>query len=381
MKVGFLFNHDALHQVSHTASVIVALAAEPTAEVTVLTSTPAQEAKVRELIGAAAARVRFVALSVGAVSRGLDVALRRILPFRRLAVLWENRAEFARLDVLVVPESTSLALRDRFGLSHLNFVWIPHGAGDRSISYRKVGGGFDLTLVAGEKVRQGMLASGAVTPETVAVVGYPKFDTIDVGRPPEPLFDNGRPTALYNPHFDPRLSSWYGMGEDVVDAFARRDDRNLMVAPHVMLFQRRFHASVEHRRILRRRDLPARFSGLPNVRVDTGSKRSIDMTYTLGADLYLGDASSQVYEFLVRPRPAIFLNPNRLDWQGRPEFEHWRLGEVVETVPELMAAVDRAIADPHRFDEVQRAAFAWTFDRVDGLAGARAAAAILRHFG
>lgn len=383
MKVGFLFNHDALHQISHTASVVAAVTREPAAEVTVLTSSAVQEARLRSLIGdAAAARVRFVALTIGTTARVLDTALSRVVPFRRLAMLRENRAIFAALDVLVVPESTSLALRDRFGVTGLKFVWIPHGAGDRSIGYRKVGGGFDLTLVAGEKVRHGMLANGVVTPETVAVVGYPKFDTIDFAAPRPPLFADGRPTALYNPHFDPLLSSWYACGIDVLDRFARgQAPANLLCAPHVMLFKRRIHASVEHRRIAWRRDVPARFDRAAGVAVDTGSVRSIDMTYTLGADLYIGDASSQVYEFIARPRPTIFLNPHRLDWQGRPEFEHWQLGEVIERAEDLPTAVARALADPERFAEVQRRAFAWTFDRVDGRAGERAARAILARFG
>ncbi|WP_326525473.1 hypothetical protein [Sphingomonas sp.] len=382
ITVGFLLNHDALHQIGHVASAIRALAEDARASVCVLTSTDAQQARVCELIGAeAAARVRFVALDLSTVARLLDKGLRRVLPFRRVAVLWENRAEFARLDVLVVPESTSLILRDTFGLKRLCFVRIPHGSGDRSISYRKVGKGFDLTLVSGEKVRRGMIDNGVVTPDAIEVVGYPKFDTVDIRGPRPPLFDNGRPTALYNPHFDPRLSSWYPMGEAVVDWFATQAHRiNLTVAPHVMLFKRRLHSSVEHRRIARRRDLPARWRGLHNVAVDTGSVRSTDMSYTLGADLYIGDASSQIYEFIARPRPAIFLNPNRLDWRDRPEFEHWRLGEVVETIEELDGAVTRALADPHRFDDLQRAAFDWTFDRADLNAGARAAEAILTHF-
>ncbi|HET9510600.1 MAG TPA: hypothetical protein VFO80_05560, partial [Sphingomonas sp.] len=128
MKIGFLYNHDALHQVSHTAPVVAALASNARAEVTVLTSSDEQAARVRALIGAeAAANVRFVALEIGPIARMLDVALRGVAPFRRLAVLRENNAEFARLDALVVPETTSLLLRDRFGLTDLKYVWIPHG--------------------------------------------------------------------------------------------------------------------------------------------------------------------------------------------------------------------------------------------------------------
>ena len=39
------------------------------------------------------------------------------------------------------------------------------------------------------------------------------------------------------------------------------------------------------------------------------------MAYTQRADIYLGDVSSQVYEFLLNPRPCVFLNPRRFDWR------------------------------------------------------------------
>lgn len=377
MKIGFLYNHDALHQVSHTAPVIAALAADPRAAVTVLTSSPEQAARVRELIGAeAAGRVTFVALDIGPVARALDAGLRWIAPFRRVAILRGNLAEFARLDALVVPETTSLMLRDRFGLTDLKLVWIPHGAGDRSVGFRSVMKGFDLVLLSGSKVRDRMLALGLVTPANHVVVGYPKFETVDLSRRPV-LFDGARPAVLYNPHFDPRLSSWYDWGEAVVDTIVARGDVDLAVAPHVMLFQRRIHASVEHRRVHWRRDLPARWRGRAGLIVDPGSARSIDMTYTLGAGIYIGDASSQIYEWIARPRPAIFLNPGRIDWRDDPDFAHWHLGEVVDDLAALNPAIDRALADPHRFDAVQAAAFAHTFDRGEHPAAKRAADAIL----
>ena len=55
-----------------------------------------------------------------------------------------------------------------------------------------------------------------------------------------------------------------------------------------------------------------------------GSVRSIDMTYTDQASVYIGDVSSQVYEFLRRPRPCIFLNFDRTAWQGDENFAHWK---------------------------------------------------------
>lgn len=377
MKIGFLYNHDALHQVSHTAPVIAALAADPRADVTVLTSSEAQAARVRDLIGAeAAARVTFVALDIGRVARLLDIGLRWIAPFRRVAVLRDNLAEFAKLDALVVPETTSLMLRDRFGLSDLSYIWIPHGAGDRSVGFRSVMKGFDLVLLSGAKVRDRMLAMGLITPANHAIVGYPKFETVDLSRRPR-LFEGDRPAIVYNPHFDPLLSSWFRWGEAVVDAIVARGDVDLVVAPHVMLFQRRIHASVEHRRIRWRGDVPSRWRGRDGLIVDPGSIRSIDMSYTLGADIYIGDVSSQIYEWIARPRPAIFLNPGRIDWQDDPSFAHWHLGEVVDDLDGLGPAIDRALSAPHSYDAVQRPAFAQTFDRTDQPAAVRAAQAIL----
>jgi hypothetical protein len=380
MKIGFLFNHDALHQVRHTAPVIAELARDPAADVSVLTSSPAQEAEVRALLGDDAAAVRFVALGIGPVARALDAGLRWVAPFRRVAVLRENLATFAAQDVLVVPETTSLMLRDRFGLRDLNYVWIPHGAGDRSVGFRTVARGFDLVLLSGEKVRDRMLAAGAVTPDNHAIVGYPKFDTVAFGSPPPRLFANDRPTVLYNPHFDPLLSSWYAWGRPIIDWFAGQRRFNLVVAPHVMLFQRRWHGSVEHRRLRSRGGIPA-LPGVDHIIIDPGSARSVDMSYTRAADIYLGDASSQIYEWIGRPRPAIFLNPGQVDWAGDASFAHWHLGEVIDRLDQLPAALARAADEPGAFRERQEAALARTFSVTDEPAARRAARAIMERFG
>ncbi|WP_374294267.1 hypothetical protein [Sphingomonas sp.] len=382
MKVGFLFNHDALHQIGHTAPIIAQIATFPQVEVHVLTSSAEQEARVRALIGAEAAdRVTFVPLDIGMFARALDAGLRWIAPFRRVAVLRENLSAFAALDVLVVPETTSLLLRDRFGLTGLRYVWLPHGAGDRSVGYRGVMRGFDLVLLSGRKVHDRMQAMGLITPGQARIIGYPKFDTIDSAAPPEPLFDNGRPTVLYNPHFEPRLSSWYDMGEGVLDWFAGQDRFNLMVAPHVMLFRRRVHASVEHARLRWRRNLAHRYRDCPHIRFDTGSTASVDMTYTRAADIYLGDVSSQIYEWIARPRPAVFLNPAQVDWAADPNFAHWHLGRVVDDIAALGPAIDHAGAEFAHYRPAQEAAFHHTFDQGAEPAALRAARAIVERFG
>ena len=64
--------------------------------------------------------------------------------------------------------------------------------------------------------------------------------------------------------------------------------------------------------------------------VDLGSERSLDMTYALVADIYAGDVSSQVYEFLATPKPCVFLNAHGLRWKDNPDFPNWDLGDVAE---------------------------------------------------
>ena len=123
-------------------------------------------------------------------------------------------------------------------------------------------------------------------------------------------------------------------------------------------------------------DLAEKFMGHANIHIDTGSARSSDMSYTRQADIYLGDASSQVYEFLLTPRPCIFLNSHDAKWQGNPDYGHWALGEVLGDVAELPAALDRAVAAPDAYRAVQEAAVNDTFALSDIPSSRRAAQAI-----
>lgn len=68
----------------------------------------------------------------------------------------------------------------------------------------------------------------------------------------------------------------------------------------------------------------------------------LDMTYTSQAALYIGDVSSQIYEFLAIPRPCVFLNPNKIAWKNDPHFVYWTLGDVVENLHDLMPTIANA---------------------------------------
>jgi hypothetical protein len=319
----------------------------------------------------------WIRLRLSPTAEAIERLARHVAPFKRVSILRSNLDLLRSFDALVVPEATSSMLKRRFGLTDVKLVYTHHGAGDRSVGFGEELRDFDLILVAGPKVRDRLLAGGLVRESAYAVVGYPKFDTLE-GRDPGrgALFPNDRPTVLYNPHFEPRLSSWYGMGLRVLDWFAGHPEFNLVLAPHVMLFRRRVHTSLESYTVRLRRSLPERYLKHSNIRVDLGGTACIDMTYTLGADVYLGDVSSQVYEFLLEPRPCIFLNDHGARWQDDPSYLHWTCGPVLDDVASLGDALASATADHAAYRPVQQKLFAETFDLTEVSSTRRAADAI-----
>lgn len=270
---------------------------------------------------------------------------------RKRAVLFANRARLASFDALVLPERNSIFLR-RLWVTRPKFIHTFHGpSGHDRVDDPRLKG-FDLLLAPSARRLRRILDAGTARPDRAAVVGYSKFDLVRrMGLERPAPFDNGRPTVLYNPHHRPGTSSWHAMGRAVLDHFAARGDLNLIFAPHVKLF----HPPGEHGDAFRD------YAGLDHVKIDLGSEASVDMAHALGADIYLGDISSQVLEFLIRPRPCLFLNPHRLPWRNDPDFASWRLGPVVETIEEMARRLATAGEWQPGFAEEQRLAFAEAF--------------------
>jgi CDP-glycerol glycerophosphotransferase (TagB/SpsB family) len=104
-----------------------------------------------------------------------------------------------------------------------------------------------------------------------------------------------------------------------------------------------------------------------------------DMTYTMGADLYLGDVSSQVAEFLTRPRPCLFLNAHHAEWNGNPDYRFWQLGPVVEDIRDLGPALDQAFATHEQYRQRQVDYVEETFGTLGQPTSAKAADAIVAY--
>ncbi len=365
MKLAFLFIAEA-YQCYHGAAIALRLADRPGVQVVVYVNdpeTPAHLARIALAYGAPPLDIRRLPRSWPV--RALQAL--RVLGMMKILVMWENRRTLDAYDVIVTVEDT-VAFARAAGIRRPKLIYYPHGAGDRQVGFTRRLKAFDLVLLPGEKLAQRMLQAGLVQPDGMALVGSVKLETAAKLRATrERLFDNDRPVVLYNPHKAPGLSSWQRFIEPMLDQFAHQQRFNLLVAPHVKLFRRRGRA-------LRSR-WEARSSD--TILIDSGSDRSLDTTYTQEADIYVGDVSSQVYEFLTVPRPCVFLDATGASWQGNPNFAHWQLGDVVRDPAQLMAAIEAAPArhDLYRARQVEMVQASLGVQ--DGEASERAADAVL----
>ena len=380
MRAIFLFNHDAGHQVAHLAGIAAATARlHRGIETVVAYATPEIRARLEELIEPASSElIRWEELKLSGWRKAVATIFDRVLPASRLMRLRANLPLFASANMIISTERTCLRLKKHLPARRMPyFAKVPHGAGDRSVAYHPDYTRFDRSFVAGPKVVDQLVAHG-VDRERLVIVGYPKFEGIDLDAKPR-FFDNDNPTFVYNPHFDPNLSSWYDEGPELLKWFASEagKDFNLIFAPHVMLFKKELHVSPEYKIARKRPDVPAEALEAENVLIDVDSPRLFDMSYTLAADGYIGDVSSQIYEFLARPRAAFFFDSRREKLEEDDEWHlFWDAGPVVQTSAELAALLPdfERIASEYRDKQVEL--FSYTIDLGDRPASERAADAI-----
>ena len=366
-SVGFLFVGGE-HQMLHIAPVAAELVRRGGIDVRAFVGDADEERALHRLM------VRLgVSMSIERLpSPGWTRMLGRINPrwsALKLPRLLAARAMLGRLDVLVVAERTSTLL-NRLPGPHPCLIHIPHGMGDRAKGFERRIKMFDHVIVSGPKDRARMIASGVVSPENCSVSGSIKLEAVAARPPGPPLFANGRPVVLYNPHFAAGLSSWPKFGRGLIAAFRDQDRFNLIVAPHVRLKEAMSPAE--------RSEIEA-LAVDGRIIVDLGSPRSHDMSYTRAADIYLGDVSSQVYEFLSRPRPCVFLDTGHADWANDPNFAFWHLGEVVSDPALAFEAVTRAAARHGTFVATQIKAASQAIGPLNTSPAATAAAIIIDH--
>lgn len=282
----------------------------------------------------------------------------------KLPMLARLAPRLALARVVVSAEQTSLWLPALLPLRS-RFVNTLHGAGsmmNRGDRRRRAAW---RTLVAADRERRA-LASFGVDPATIAVTGYVKAG-FRQRTMRHPCFADERPILLYAPHWQRHRSSWWRWGPEAVRQVIASGRYNLLFAPHQRLVDRAPEV----------RSLVEKLFGRRDVHCDLDSFATVDGSYTAAADLYLGDTSSQVVEFLMTPRPCVFLDAQKVTWEGDPSYEMWKAGEVVTDIGALLPALARATELHPGFAAAQAAFAKESLGDVSGAGPRHAAAEIL----
>mgnify|MGYP006093495677 FL=1 len=359
-RIGFLLNHYDAHQVPHIVPYAFKLSQlYSEIEVTILTSTTEQKEFAKE-IGARFPKhtCNFVDINASLAFELMDPLLSQFIFMRKSAVLRKNIKLLSDFDSLVVPEVTSLSLKKHNSFVKTKLVFTGHGAGDNQNigSFDSRLSEFSLCLLPGKKYAEGLRKRGFVTTENYAIAGYPKFEAVVPTNERKALFENKNPVIIYNPHHHPDYSSWPVLGERILDFFYTNKNYNLIFAPHVLLFKRKWGKGFK---------LPRKYTNLDNIIIDEGSRRSIDMSYMNAADIYFGDCSSQVYEYLLKPRPCVFFDTLAREPNSEHPYSCWNFGLVTKTTDDLEGTIISALESHDKFSSIQREAFKHTFETTE----------------
>jgi len=110
-----------------------------------------------------------------------------------------------------------------------------------------------------------------------------------------------------------------------------------------------------------------------NLIVDWSSIHKVNFDYMKIADIYLGDVSSSVYEWLYFNKPIVYYNSNNIDWQNNPYYKFWEIGYVVNNTDDLTTALDKSLEKPDPFLDIRTKIRDYTFGKIDGKASLRTA--------
>jgi hypothetical protein len=329
--------------VNHFISIAVELS--KTEHVTILTHPNSQPYFYKTLASFENHHVKVKKLTTSLFRTFTDKLKNRKLP-RKGFWLKKNMSYLLNsFDALIFTDYYHKYVKDARGdRSFPKLIKLPHGPVGRSYSYNKNLLDFDFQLLFGNYHREQMKALNLLSKDYI-VAGYPKIDAVK-SNSNKTFFNNHNPVVLYNPHFSPPLSSWHHIGMDILEFFYQQNEFNLIFAPHINLFQDKGGFKASH--------IPEKYKNSEHILIDTGSDESVNMTYVLNSDIYLGDVSSQVYEFIITPRPCVFLNPTHVNYQKDYRFRFWQCGDVVNSIEELNTSLDNCFNNFKNYQPIQK---------------------------
>ena len=326
-KIAFIYLEET-HHLYHFLSVAVSLSRKQTTHI--LTYSNENGLVDRLLALYQDHNVKVMRLDTRPFRKFTDKLKGRTLPRKKF--WYEQNATYIlnTYDAVVFTDYHHHILHRKRTSSKPYFIKQSHGIMGRKYAMREDLRDFDFHLFIGDGMRSKLAENGYHLPHKV--LGYPKID-ITNKLEHVPIFNNDKPTILYTPHFSKPDSSWHDYGEDILDTLAEQSAYNTIFAPHVNLFNK-VGGQKDH-------SFLHKYESFNNLHIDLGSRRSVEMAYINEADIYLGDASSQVLEFILNPRPCIFFNTLGNN-EYLNKFDFWKIGQVVDHVKEIPQALKSA---------------------------------------
>lgn len=359
-KVGFLYLGPISH-IYHSISIALHLSTNNNYEVTLFVSAEPNLEIVTNIIN------KFK-------SHNCNIEYLRPTLFHKLIRIFKKRPHPRVRNILEknrkkLSEFKALILTDRHFLNKTpikpRYILTGHGAGDRVRGFTEAMKKFDYILVSGNEKWRRMEELNYITQSRGKIIGYPKFDIALLNSNTITPFKDTKPIVLYNPHFNETETSWYSWGKKILDYFLENKDYNLIFAPHLILFSKK------------KDNIDKKYYQSENIHIDLESGALIDMTYTKMADIYLGDVSSQVYEFVgLKKRPCLFLNAHNVEWKNNSAFRMWEMGDVIENLNFLEIILKKSQESFLAYSSIQSKLIEDTFSIADQSAGQRGAIAI-----
>jgi hypothetical protein len=320
---------DEIHHVNHFISVAMELS--KTANVTVLTHPNCQPYFFDTLALFDNHHIEVKKLSTSPFRAFTDKIKNRKLPRKGFWLKKNISYILNNFDAVVFTDFYHRYVKEARGNKCFpKLIKFDHGVTGRAYAYNEALLDFDFQLLIGDYSFNQFKKLNLLS-EHYVVAGYSKIDAVKSNKN-RTFFKNNKPVVIYSPHFSPPLSSWHHIGMDILEFFYQQNEYNLIFAPHINLFNDKdgFDDS----------SIPEKYKTAEHIFIDTGSHESVNMTYVLNSDIYLGDVSSQIYEFIITPRPCIFFNPTNVDYKNDYNFRFWQCGNVINNVEDLKTAMD-----------------------------------------
>jgi len=368
-KIGFIYL-DELHHIHHFLSPAIELSKKGGYDVEILTYESKHEYLVEMLHKLGGEKIKITRLNTYWYRKIIETLKKRSQP-SALYIYQKHIKRLLKYDALIFTDHTAnIIYNARNKQKTPKLIHLAHGSGDGSYGYQDTHKIYDLIIAAGNKKTNRLLKEQSKANLNIKICGYSKFDLINLNNTNPLKFNNNNPIILYTPHFKEGLSSWYLWGEEILDYFLHNTNYNLIFAPHINLFNKK---GFERPNLIDRKHYNA-----PNIHIDLGSINSIDMTYTSVSHIYLGDVSSQVYEFMINTRPLIFLNAHNIKWKENKSYLFWSAGKVISSVDDLEPTLKTAKIWKKQFEAIQRSLFNDTFNLTKERSGMRVALAIIK---